>query len=181
MKKAITIGLALLLAMLVVVLLAIIFLHRNYSEGNPLLAAAETGDLVTVKTLIQQGAPINEASSSEFGWTPLIGAIFHNQTNVVHCLVESGADVNLADRNGVTPLMWLTSRGDDGVPLVKFLIAHGARLNAKDKDGITVLGYAQSDPLKPQLVEVLKAAILANENKATNNLATSTKNMPQKP
>jgi len=48
--------------------------------------------------------PINN-----LGWTALLEAIIlgdggKNHTEVVRLLVDAGANVNLADRNGVTPL-----------------------------------------------------------------------------
>jgi uncharacterized protein len=138
-------------------LIATILLRRT-APSIQLLDAAERGDLPLVKSLIQQGVPINQRSSAKFGWTPLIGAIFQQQTNVVEYLVQSGANVNLPDNNGVTPLMWMTGWGDQGVSWVRFLIEHGARLDAKDKYGATASGYAKGDPPKPELIKILDAA-----------------------
>jgi len=154
-------------------LLSIIFLTAlaiggcfDNDKNLQLLDAAESGDLPTVKLLIQHGVPINYTSSAKFGWTPLIGAIFHHQTNVVYYLVQSGAVVNLADKNGVTPLMWLASWRDDAVPLVNYLIARRANLDAKDKYGATVFAAAKGDPPATKLIEVLENAKLEQENKS---------------
>lgn len=51
--------------------------------------------------------------------------------------------------------MWQIVSGDDEVALFKYLIAHGADVNAKDHRGSTVLSYAQSQPPKPKIIEVL--------------------------
>lgn len=128
------------------------------SASVQLLGAAESGDLERVKSLLRQGAPLNEPSKFKFGWTPLIGAVFHNETNIVQYLVESGADVNCVDKDGRTPLMWAASWGDRGVPVVEILIARGANLEARDKDGATVFEHASSAPPKPELLRVLEAA-----------------------
>lgn len=151
------IGVTLLVAILAVVLTAASLL-RKPDPGVQLLDAAENGDLPKVSSLIQQGVPINQTSSVKFGWTPLIGAIFHHHTNVVQYLVESGANVSLADKNGETPLMWAIGWGDEALPLVSYLISHGADLDAKDKYGATALDCAKSDPPKPELIKALEAA-----------------------
>jgi len=134
--------------------------NKHDRDKYALFNAAQDGDLAKVKLLIQQGASINQQQpfASSFGWTPLIGAIVQGKTNVAHYLVETGADVNLADKGGKTPLMWTTTIGDDDAPLAKYLIAHGANLDAKDKDGFTVFDNAHAAPPRPAIIEVLEAA-----------------------
>jgi ankyrin repeat protein len=144
---------------LVAVLLPALSSAKRRAREIQLFGAAMTGDLATVKASVEEGVPINCTNEMHFGWTPLGGAIFHQQTNVICYLVEKGANVNVADQSGETPLMWLTSWGDEAVPMVRLLIEHGANLQAKDKHGATVLSYANSDPPKPQLVEVIEAAL----------------------
>ena len=159
--------LILILALMVILMIAAIgFYKGHFSKSMQLQDAAEAGDLDTVKSLVQQGVPINQMCSTRFGWTPLIGAVFQNQTNVVNYLIESGADVNLAGNNGETPLMWAIGHGDEGVSLVNYLIAHGANLDAKDKFGATAFDYAKSAPPKAKLIEALKAA----KQEQTNDL-----------
>ena len=118
-----------------------------------------------VKALLKEGRSINEREPRvKFGWTPLIAAIYQRNTNVVHYLIESGADVNIPDSSGETALMWAMGN-DENIDIVKFLIAHGADLNAKDKMRATALAYASSDPPKPKLLEVLKTAIAQKQTK----------------
>ena len=132
-------------------------------HGSPVLNAAEEGNLEKVKLLLKQGRSINERDPRiKFGWTPLIAAIFQRNTNVVHYLIESGADLNIQDNTGQTAIMWATS-SDDNLDIVKDLIAHGADLNAKDKMGATVLSYASSSPPKPKVLEAIRAAMSKQE------------------
>jgi len=132
-------------------------------HGSPVLNAAEEGDLEKVKLLLKQGRSINERDPRvKFGWTPLIAAIYQRNTNVVHYPIESGADVNIPDSSGKTAIMWAMV-SNENLDIVKGLIAHGADLNARDKMGATVLSYASSDPPKPRLLEVVKAAIAQQE------------------
>jgi ankyrin repeat protein len=124
--------------------------------------AAEEGNLRKVQALIAQGRSINERSPAKFGWTPLIAAVYHDRFDVIHYLVESGADLNLGDNSGMTPLMWAVGQGDDYIDVVTYLIANGADLTVTDKSGATAFIFAQSHPPKPKILEAFKAA---NESK----------------
>jgi ankyrin repeat protein len=161
MKKH-KIRLALIFTVSAVLLISAIALFRSPSNNVKLLNAAESGDLETVKSLIKQGTSINNLST-QFGSTPLIGAIYFDQTNIVEYLAEVGADVNLADNNSKTPLMWATGRGDEGIPMVNCLISHGANLDTKDKNSLTVFDYAKATPQAQKLIEVLETAKRDND------------------
>jgi ankyrin repeat protein len=83
-------------------------------RGTALIAAAHLGHADIVKTLIGAGAPLDHVNN--LGWTALIeaivlgdGGVHHTET--VRALVEAGANVNLADSNGVTPLALARQRG----------------------------------------------------------------------
>jgi ankyrin repeat protein len=130
----------------------------HLENKNALFDAAEHGDLEKVKTLVQGNVLINQKNESDFGFTPLIVAIFHDNTNVAYYLIEFGADVNVPSSNGETPLMWAAGGGDDAAPLLEYLISHRANLDLKDKDGFTIFDYARSDPPKPKLIEILESA-----------------------
>jgi ankyrin repeat protein len=124
-----------------------------------IVGAAEQGDLEAVKALIKQGRSINERESkAKFGWTPLIAAIYQGHTNVVRYLLDAGADPNLGGKNGETPLMWATAKGDDNIEIVEALLSHGARVRLANSNGATALDYAASDPPTPKTIEVLRAA-----------------------
>ena len=76
-------------------------------DGTALIAAAHLGHAEVVRTLIRAGAPLNHVNN--LGWTALIEAIVlgdggARHTDTLKALVEAKADVNLADRNGRTPL-----------------------------------------------------------------------------
>lgn len=87
---------------------------------------------------------INERSVDN-GWSPLIVASYNNSYDIVKLLVEFGADVNLPNYNGTTPLMyakdaWIRS----GSSLVfEFLLENGADPNLKDFNGLNLLDYVQ--------------------------------------
>lgn len=86
----------------------------------------------------------------------MIASIYHYQTNVAVYLIESGADINMTDASGETPLMWAIGWGDKALPFVDYLLNHGANINARDKAGATVYSYAQSEPPKPGIIRLIE-------------------------
>jgi ankyrin repeat protein len=154
----------LLLTVLIALISGSVVYQLDRGRRNLLVVSAQSGDLDKVKILVQNGFSINQPMPSNFGFTPLIAAIYSGSTNVAYFLIDAGADVNLPSNDGTTPLMWAVQHGDSAVPLVQYLIRHGARIDIKDKDGITVLGYAESIPPKPALVKVLEEAELKSQH-----------------
>jgi ankyrin repeat protein len=97
-------------------------------DGTALIAAAHLGHDEVVKLLIQAGAPLNHVNN--LGWTALIESIVlgkggprHSET--LRALVRAGANVNLPDRDGMTPraLAWARGYWD----MVRILENAGAR------------------------------------------------------
>jgi uncharacterized protein len=83
-------------------------------DGTALIAAAHLGHDEVVRLLIEAGAPLDHVNN--LGWTALIEAVIlgdggpRHQKTVKH-LVAAGADMSIADRNGVTPLGHAKQRG----------------------------------------------------------------------
>ncbi len=76
-------------------------------DGTALIAAAHLGHDEVVRVLLAAGAP--HAHVNNLGWTALIEAVIlgdggPRHTTTMRHLVAAGADVNQADRSGVTPL-----------------------------------------------------------------------------
>ena len=97
-------------------------------NGTALIAAAHVGHAEAVKLLIAARAPLNHVNN--LGWTALMEAIVlgnggANHTAIVRALVEAGADVNIADRQGQTPLQHARRRGYTG--MARILEDAGAR------------------------------------------------------
>ncbi len=83
-------------------------------DGTALVAAAHLGHDEVVRMLLRAGAPLDHVNN--LGWTALIESIVlgdggPRHTATLQALVEAGANVNLADRNGATPLALAKSRG----------------------------------------------------------------------
>ena len=106
-----------------------------------------------------------------FNDTPLIVAVERQDANMVHFLVESGADVNKAEGHGRTPLMECTLADNGSIELGEYLIANGASLDAKDNDGATVFQYVEAQPRMAAWLEFLKkeqSRQLAGQSTKTN-------------
>jgi len=83
-------------------------------DGTALIAAAHLGHADVVRTLIAAGAPLDHVNNLK--WTALIESIVlgdggRNHTETLRALVEAGANVNIADGNGATPLVLARGRG----------------------------------------------------------------------
>jgi len=83
-------------------------------DGTALIAAAHLGHAEVVRELIRAGAPLDHVNN--LGWTALIESIVLGDGGPRHiatlqALVDAGANVNLADRGGATPLQLARSRG----------------------------------------------------------------------
>ena len=83
-------------------------------DGTALIAAAHLGHDEVVRELIRAGAPLDHVNN--LGWTALIESIVlgnggTRHTATLKALVDAGANVNLADRSGMTPLALAKGRG----------------------------------------------------------------------
>ncbi len=83
-------------------------------DGTALIAAAHLGHAAVVQRLIESNAPLDHVNN--LGWTALIEAVILGDGGADHvatvvALVNAGADKDIADRRGVTPLAHAKSRG----------------------------------------------------------------------
>lgn len=120
-------------------------LHAASDGGwRPLHMAVSYGRIENVIFLVRSGAPVNGPNKD--GKTPLhVAARMLSKTSgrqylpidirMVQLLCDLGADVNLADHRGLTPLFGAIERGEDAI--VEELLRRGANVNARDKAGST--------------------------------------------
>lgn len=100
----------------------------NRYGGTALIPAAHHGHVETVKILL--ATPIDEDHVNKLGWTALLEAVILGDggpahTEIVRLLIAARANVNLADRDGVTPLAHARRRGF--AAMARILEAAGGR------------------------------------------------------
>ncbi|MBN9363392.1 MULTISPECIES: ankyrin repeat domain-containing protein [unclassified Devosia] len=86
----------------------------NRFGGTALIPAAEKGHPENVRLLLAAGVDPNHVNG--LGWTALLEAVILTDggptyQEIVADLIKGGADVNLADGDGVTPLAHARARG----------------------------------------------------------------------
>jgi ankyrin repeat protein len=100
----------------------------NRYGGTGLIPAAHHGHPDIVRELLETNIAIDHVN--RLGWTALLESIILSDggpthTEILKLLVDAGADVSLADRDGVTPLAHAESRGY--AEMARILKAAGAR------------------------------------------------------
>ncbi|ACE05786.1 hypothetical protein Aasi_0363 [Candidatus Amoebophilus asiaticus 5a2] len=105
-----------------------------------LISAAKVGGHQEIITCINRGADIN--TTDKLGRTPLILAVIQRSEEIVHLLINKGADINKSDNEkGYNPLIWAALI--DYIDITHILIEKGANLNIRDRDGNTALMIAE--------------------------------------
>lgn len=133
---------------------------KNYNE--------ETSDYDEVLKLIKAGAFINFKSNDNKGFTGLILCARNGYMNTFITLLKYGADVNLPDFFGITPLM--SACVHNYCEMVEILIILGADVNARCKDGDTPLICAKKHDSK----EAYDLLIKANAQIGQKNICNKT-------
>lgn len=101
---------------------------RNRYGGNALIPACERAHVETVKLLLTSGIDVNHVNN--LGWTCLLEIVIlgdggPRHREVARLVLDAGADPNLADKDGVSPLQHARKRGQNEV--AKLISAAGGR------------------------------------------------------
>lgn len=101
----------------------------NRFGGTALIPASERGHVEVVRYLLDE-SDVDVDHVNRLGWTALLEAIILSDGGAAHqeivrLLLEAGADPDIADGDGVTPLAHARSRGYEEIAAL--LVAAGAR------------------------------------------------------
>jgi ankyrin repeat protein len=111
------------------------------SRTTPLLGAFKFGDADVARALFDLGTPIEFADGN--GITMLGRAALNNEVGMARELIGRGANVNVVDKLGMTPLLWAASMDFGDPAMIELLLKSGARADARNKDGLTALDLAR--------------------------------------
>ena len=102
----------------------------------------EDDNIGGIKNLIKDKVNLNQKDG--LGQTSLHLAVNHENKDVIELLIVEGADVNVIDNEGESPIFMVSS---DNINLFKLLLVHGADPNIKNNDGRTILDKAYEENL----------------------------------
>ena len=94
---------------------------KDRFDGTGLIRAAERGHVRIVRRLLETAIEVDHVN--RLGWTALLEAIVLGEggrahTETVRALVDAGADVAIADGDGVTPLAHARERGYEAIAAI---------------------------------------------------------------
>jgi ankyrin repeat protein len=106
-------------------------------RDHRLLSAASDGDLDAVRELIAGGSGVHVNDVGPDGSTALLWAAYHSDLETAQALIEAGADVDMSNIYGISPLLQASRTGD--AALVGALLGAGASIESPHPDGETAL------------------------------------------
>lgn len=111
------------------------------SRTTPMLGAFKFGDMEVATALLDLGAPVDFADGN--GITMLGRAALNNDLDAARLLIARGANVNVVDKLGMTPLLWAANIDFGDSAMIELLLKAGARADARTRDGLTPLELAK--------------------------------------
>uniref|UniRef100_A0A668ATC1 Fibronectin type III and ankyrin repeat domains 1 n=1 Tax=Myripristis murdjan TaxID=586833 RepID=A0A668ATC1_9TELE len=119
-----------------------LWMSRDNAGCTALHWAVDGSHLPVIQHMIEDNCQV-EVKDSVSGWTPLmrVSAVTGN-ANVASILLGAGADINVRDRDGKTPLMIAVLNNHED--LVKLLLENGADRHVKNEFGFTAKEMAKA-------------------------------------
>ena len=142
-------------------------------SGTALMSAIKHNDGKVFSYLLEKGADTNKVSRDN-GRTAMHYAARDSMLECMQSLIEYGADVNLADNNGETPLITVASYPKFTVPrktinCIKLLLKMGAIVNYLNNRGVNAIGgllpaRVSYNEVKYEALKILCAAGETHQN-----------------
>ena len=125
------------------------------ADGASLVAAAEAGDLTTLRRLLDAGAPVDLRDARRR--TALLAATHANRVDAARLLIQRGADVNAKDDLQDSPFLYAGAHGR--LEILQLTLAAGANLRSTNRYGGTALIPAAHHGHVETVRELLKTKI----------------------
>ena len=147
--------------------------YRNPATGlSALAAAAAEGHSPTLRLLVRTGkADVNLPDLS--GRAPIFYAMEHNQEDALRTLLALGANPNVQDNAGVTPLMRAAAKNQKGIVQI-LLKQKGTDVKTQDLQGRTALIYSVYAEEPAPANALLKAGANLNAQDVAGNTSLLT-------
>ncbi|RWS30202.1 myotrophin-like protein [Leptotrombidium deliense] len=107
----------------------------------------KNGDLEQVQEYVYQNKI--DVNKNIEGRTPLHYAADYGQKEIIRYLIDKGANVNVVDKHGISPLLAAIWEGH--TDCIKYMIEKGADVTGKTPDGLTYLDAAEKQEIKKLL------------------------------
>lgn len=109
---------------------------------TPLCFTSTCNRLPMLKVLLKLGADTNMPDASGYASVGLAAEEGHVQ--VIHALAEHGADVNMANKDGETPIKFIAAQSGHA-NVIRTLAQHGADVNTLGKEGMSPVFVAAAN------------------------------------
>ena len=144
-----------------IILATLILLLSSGARAESLPQAVADRNIETVKSLIRDGADVNQLGHFSVEGSALHVAVRTNQPEIARLLLNSGAMVDIRDQHDYTPLHNAAWNGD--LEMVKILLSSGANITARHYSGDTPLSCAY-DNNKVEVIEFIKTQLQSAAN-----------------
>ncbi|MBL7880740.1 MAG: ankyrin repeat domain-containing protein [Chryseobacterium gambrini] len=121
--------------------------QKDEFGDTPLYTACTSSNFEIVQILLKYPQNINEQCTGKC--TSLYSAVQKRKTDIVKLLIEKGADVNIADKYGNTPLIESADMFKDDDTIIKLLLENGADPYQKNNYGVSVYKLLEMPRLEP--------------------------------
>lgn len=135
------------------------------NKGEELNNAVREGKIEKILSLLEEGTNVNVKVQSA-GWTPLLSAIHRARVDIVHLLLEWGADPFLRKDNDCSPFILAAITGN--LALLTLFLEKGSDINEMDKNGFTALMEAAVKGHEEAVTYLLEKGADVNQRREVN-------------